>query len=98
MVDLSTVKKTPEELSNEALEKHCLFQAAAWLEKHMHCSEQQYYRKVAHKREVSMTYAIVSDILGFFNVQETEITKAVKKNHLVINQSNLVHKQSNDIH
>jgi hypothetical protein len=62
---------------------HPLFPAVAWLEKNMHHNELQYYRSRAHKIGSTIQVAIASDILGFFNVQDAEICKQIKKNTFI---------------
>jgi hypothetical protein len=80
--------------SVESCEKpiHPLIPAILWLEKTMHPSQLQYYRSRANKLELPQTSAttavqtaIASDILGFFNVQDPEICKQVKRNTFVVN-------------
>lgn len=67
------------------LEEHPLLVAVKWLEKYMHHSELQYYRNRANKIGVSLHVAMSSDILGFFNVQNPEICKQIKKNNFIAN-------------
>jgi len=56
---------------------------AQWLEKKMHPNEMQYYRSRATKLGYSVQQAVMSDILGFFNVQDLEINKQIKKNNFI---------------
>jgi hypothetical protein len=67
------------------LEEHPLLKAVKWLEKYMHPCELQYYRNRANKAGVSLPVAMASDILGFFNVQNPEICKQIKKNNFITN-------------
>ena len=67
------------------LEDHPLLKAVRWLEKYMHPCELQYYRNRANKAAVSLHVAMSSDILGFFNVQNPEICKQIKKNNFITN-------------
>jgi len=60
-----------------------LYALAHWLEKKMHPSEMQYYRSRATKLGCSIQQAVISDILGFFNVQDLEINKQIKKNNFI---------------
>lgn len=80
--------RQPEEHISEPKEKdqetHPLFDLVKWLEKHMHPAQLQYYRGRANKNEVSLQHAILSDILGFFNVQDPKILKQVKKNNFIV--------------
>jgi hypothetical protein len=64
--------------------EHPLFTLIAWLEKNMHHSELQYYRSRANRNGVTLQNAIASDILGFFNVQDAEICKQVKRNTFIV--------------
>jgi hypothetical protein len=65
--------------------EHILFTLIAWLEKHMHHNELQYYRSRASRNGVTLQNAIASDILGFFNIQNAEICKYVKRNTFIAN-------------
>jgi hypothetical protein len=65
------------------LTEHPLFKAIVWLEKKMHHNELQYYRSRASKIGATLQVAIASDILGFFNVQDAELCKQVKKNTFI---------------
>jgi hypothetical protein len=87
-------KDKPEiqEYSNTQIdENHPLLAAVRWLEKYMHPVEMRYYRGRASKNSVSLHTAMMSDILGFFNVQNSEICKQIKKNKLVHIASNELH-------
>lgn len=66
------------------IEEHPLITAVKWIEKHMHISQVQYYRSRAARNETTMHAAIAADILGFFNVQNAEILKSIKKNTFVV--------------
>jgi len=66
------------------VEEHPLFFAARWLEKNMHQTQTQYYRGRASKYGMSVQAAMIADILGFFNVQDADICKQIKKNNFVI--------------
>lgn len=66
------------------VEDHPLQIAASWIEKNMHHSEMQYYRSRASKAGTSLRCAMMSDMLGFFNVKDTEINKQVKKNNFIV--------------
>jgi len=67
----------------DSLDNHPLSLAAKWLEKNMHPNEMQYYRTRANKNGVSLRYLMVSDMLGFFNVQNSDICKQIKKNNFI---------------
>lgn len=84
----STVTTVNEEPVPTCADKNPLYAAAAWLAKNMSDAEQVYYRKKAKQHEGSMTNAIISDILGFFNVQSADICKLIKRNQSIINTSN----------
>jgi hypothetical protein len=66
-------------------EGHPLLAAIAWLEKNMHHNELQYYRSRANKLGATVQVAIASDIMGFFNVQDHELCKQIKKNTFIAN-------------
>ncbi len=68
-------------------EDHPLLKAVKWLEKYMHPIELQYYRTRANKAGVPLHVAMASDVLGFFNVQDPEICKQIKKNNFIINNN-----------
>ena len=80
-VDAEDKEQKPNSL--DALEDHPLNLAAKWLEKNMHPNEMQYYRTRANKNSVSLRYLMVSDMLGFFNVQNADICKQIKKNNFI---------------
>ena len=65
-----------------------LYALAHWLEKKMHPTEMQYYRSRAAKLGCSIQQAVISDILGFFNVQDLEINKQIKKNNFIATTKN----------
>jgi hypothetical protein len=67
------------------LEEHPLLKAVKWLEKYMHPTELQYYKNRANKLGASLHVTLSSDILGFFNVQNPEICKQIKKNNFIVN-------------
>lgn len=67
------------------LEEHPLLKAVKWLEKYMHPTELQYYKNRANKLGASLHVTMSSDILGFFNVQNPEICKQIKKNNFIVN-------------
>lgn len=75
----------------DSLEDHPLFHAAKWLEKNMHQTEMDYCRRRASRTGVPLSNVIVADILGFFNVQNAEICKQVKKTNFLISNSNGLH-------
>lgn len=65
-----------------------------WLEKKMHPSEMQYYKSRASKQGATVQDMIIADILGFFNVQDPEINKHVKKNNFIATIKNELHQQN----
>lgn len=79
---LPVVQEQPEK-QTEVLDNHPLFQAVKWIEKHMHHTEMQYYRSRASKAGTSLQCVMVGDILGFFNVQNADICKQIKKNNFI---------------
>jgi hypothetical protein len=85
--------KTEEELLHEQLMQHPLFVAAKWLEKKMHPTEMQYYKRTANQRHTTVQHAMVSDMLGLFNNQDHDFCKLVRKNKFVVNNTTL-----NEIH
>jgi hypothetical protein len=66
-------------------EEHPLFTTAKWLAKNMHDAETQHYHRRASRNNVTFDHAVISDILGFFNVKDPEILKLVKKNNFIAN-------------
>jgi hypothetical protein len=89
---VSTDQETKPIQQEQQLENHPLMLAARWIEKHMHHAELQYYRTRSNRMSVSLHAAIVSDMLGFFNVQDSDICKQIKKNNfLTTNRSYDVH-------
>jgi hypothetical protein len=79
----------PQETNHvDTMDDHPLVLAAKWLEKNMHQHEMQYYRTRASRNGVPLNCAIVSDILGFFNVQNADICKQIKKNNFIASTSN----------
>jgi hypothetical protein len=87
MVIKVKAKPAPEEIrvnkKVEQVDEHPLFAAVKWLEKHMHPSQSAYYAKRAARAGATLHNAMLADILGFFNVQETNILKQVKKNNFI---------------
>jgi hypothetical protein len=77
--------------SLDSLENHPLLQVVKWLEKTMHQTELDYYRRRASRNSVSLHCSMASDILGFFNVQNSEICKQIKKNNFIASNSNGLH-------
>lgn len=78
----------PPEVQEKQLTDHPLLEAVRWIEKSMHQTELHYYRSRASRAGVSLHVAMASDILGFFNVQDPEINKQIKKNNFIANTSN----------
>jgi hypothetical protein len=78
--DITTVHPAVQPIAEE----HPLQIAASWIEKNMHPSEVQYYRSRANRTGTSLRCAMMSDMLGFFNVKDTEINKQVKKNNFIV--------------
>lgn len=93
-----TGSKFPEEVpsnnrvenqSTQINENHPLLSAVRWLERYTHPAELRYYRSRAAKNGTSLHTAMIADILGFFNVQNSDICKQIKKNKLThINTTN----------
>lgn len=77
------VHVTPQALKPS--EEHPLFATAKWLAKNMHDAETQHYHRRASRNNVSFDHAVISDILGFFNVKDPEILKLIKKNNFIAN-------------
>ena len=92
MVIKVKAKPAPEEIKvKKELEQpddHPLYAAVRWLEKHMHASQSAYYAKRAARAGATLHNAMLADILGFFNVQETSILKQVKKNNFIATITN----------
>lgn len=79
--------KVQKSVQDVQLEEHPLYKAVKWIEKYMHPCELQYYRNRANKLGVTLQVAMSSDILGFFNVQDPEICKQIKKNNFIANNN-----------
>jgi hypothetical protein len=87
-IETSPAAKASTTVAEESLDNHPLFHAAKWLEKNMHQTELDYCRRRASRNSVSLHNTIVADILGFFNVQNAEICKQVKKTNFIVSNSN----------
>lgn len=74
---------TPPPSADIVLMDHPLLLAARWVEKNMHPAEVHYYRSRASKNGLSIAHSIVADLIGFFNIQDSDITKQIKKNNFV---------------
>ena len=59
--------------------EHVLYQAAKWLERNMSPIEVEHYRRRANRNSTTLHQAMVSDILGIFNIRDPEICKQFKK-------------------
>jgi len=83
----------PPPSADIVLMDHPLLLAARWVEKNMHPAEMHYYRSRASKNGLSVAHSIVSDLIGFFNIQDSDITKQIKKNNFVasISKTNGLH-------
>jgi len=79
------------EQSCETTVEHPLLTAVRWMEKHMHQTEVQHYRGRASKLGVSIHAAMAADLLGFFNIQDPEINKLVRKNNFIVTSTNAIH-------
>ena len=79
-IEASSVSVKPPAADQE----HPLIVAVKWIEKHMHISQMQYYRSRAARNETSLHATMAADILGFFNVQNAEILKSIKKNNFIV--------------
>ena len=81
-------KKAAEEKAPPPPEEHVLLTAVRWIEKNMHPSQVQYYRARANRAGITIHHSMISDILGFFNVQECELSKQIKKNNFIASTQN----------
>jgi len=85
-------KEKPEESTpTQEKKEHPIFSLLEWIEKNMHPMQVQYYRSRASRNETTLQQAIAADILGFFNIKETEELKHIKKNNFIANISNELH-------
>jgi hypothetical protein len=75
----------PPETIPQQIPEHPLHVAAVWLEKNMHNNELIHYKSKARNYGVAVTNAIIADMLGFFNVQNSDINKHVKRNNFIAN-------------
>ena len=66
-----------------SLDNHPLVLAAKWIEKNMHPTEMQYYRTRANRNGTPLVHTMIGDLLGFFNVQNADICKQIKKNNFI---------------
>jgi len=80
--------KKPEEVKPPPPAEHVLLTAVRWIEKNMHPSQVQYYRARASRAGITIHHSMISDILGFFNVQECELSKQIKKNNFIASTQN----------
>lgn len=81
-------KKPVEVKSPPPPAEHVLLTAVRWIEKNMHPSQVQYYRARASRAGITIHHSMISDILGFFNVRECELTKQIKKNNFIASTQN----------
>lgn len=81
----------------DKIKEHPLLEAVKWIEKSMHHTEVQYYRSRASKAGVTLHVAMASDILGFFNVQDPEINKQIKKNNFIATTHHGIHQQAPNV-
>jgi hypothetical protein len=93
---IENLKSTQDKIQNcshdaaetEELDNHIIIKAVKWLSQHMHHTEVQYYKSHSKKRNMSFINCMVSDILGFFNVKDTDLHKYVKTNKFIVNYTN----------
>jgi hypothetical protein len=97
VIKVSQVKQTEKSLQSKKPAEvktppppaeHVLLTAARWIEKNMHPSQVQYYRARASRAGITIHHSMISDILGFFNVRECELTKQIKKNNFIASTQN----------
>jgi hypothetical protein len=97
VVKVSQVKQTEKRLQSKKPAEvktppppaeHVLLTAVRWVEKNMHPSQVQYYRARASRAGITIHHSMISDILGFFNVRECELTKQIKKNNFIASTQN----------
>ena len=83
VVPVAASTQEPVAVEANSLDNHPLILAARWIEKNMHPTEMQYYRTRANRNGTSLVHTMVGDLLGFFNVQNAEICKQIKKNNFI---------------
>jgi hypothetical protein len=64
--------------------EHPIIEAIKWIAQNMHSTQVDYYRRRAVRHEVSMHYAMASDLIGFFNIQDPQLLKQIKKNNFIV--------------
>ena len=82
-ISLAPKQKMEAAASQVELQGHPLYLAVSWLCMHMHDTQTQYYRTRASKNGTTVHEAMLADVLGFFNVQNSNILKLVKKNNFI---------------
>jgi hypothetical protein len=76
--------KSEEKSSRQdSIQEHPLYLAVNWLCSYMHNTQAQYYRARATRNGTSVHEAMLADVLGFFNVQNADILKLIKKNNFI---------------
>jgi hypothetical protein len=83
IVPMAATVQKPVATEATSLDHHPLVLAARWIEKNMHPTEMQYYRTRANRNGTSLVHTMVGDLLGFFNVQNADICKQIKKNNFI---------------
>lgn len=81
--EIRPVKSKEQSLSQDSVQGHPLYLAVEWLCSYMHNTQTQYYKSRASKNGTSMHEAMLADVLGFFNVQNADILKSIKKNNFI---------------
>jgi hypothetical protein len=79
VVKVETPKPTPSVVG-----EHPIVEAIKWIAQNMHSTQVDYYRRRAVRHEVSMHYSMAADLIGFFNIQDPQLLKQIKKNNFIV--------------
>ena len=71
--------KTPEQNVSAKIEKHPLYASAQWIQEHVNPAEEAYLKRRANKQHINLTYTILDHMLGYFSIQDGELTAALKE-------------------
>ena len=71
--------KTPEQNASAKIEKHPLYASARWIQEHVNPAEEAYLKRRANKQHINLTYTILDHMLGYFSIQDSELTTALKE-------------------
>jgi hypothetical protein len=81
--EVKPAKSEEKPSRQDNIQEHPLYLAVNWLCSYMHNTQTQYYRVRATRNGTSVHEAMMADVLGFFNVQNADILKQIKKNNFI---------------